>query len=239
MASKRVVESDLNLIGAALRSLAEDKEKKSTPVDIQCSLLGLGPQLIDGLRGEKVLDVGCGKEGALVSYLRSKGVEAEGLDLEAPEGHAHFIKARVKVPGELEGIPRPDGHYSLMVSFQNTLFNDSFGIDATPSVSALLGEPNEQEKAYLLASRREAALLVGEMSRTLRPEGRIVVFPYLFGLVNVLGPSLRELQLVLDKQRVSGTLVERWLSYEAPHMAITDEKVELGSYRNVLRKTQS
>jgi len=37
-----------------------------------------GPPLCSA--GEKVLDIGCGKQGSLVSYLRSKRVEAYGVD---------------------------------------------------------------------------------------------------------------------------------------------------------------
>lgn len=61
------------------------------PHDAMCA--GYSPPLQLGVLGldsegmaEPVLDVGCGREAALVRHLRERGVEAYGIDRAAPEG---------------------------------------------------------------------------------------------------------------------------------------------------------
>ena len=67
-----------------VRSLLDDDPRDATCATYSPSLqLGVLDRSSDDLR-EPVLDVGCGRDAALVSYLRARGLEAYGIDRAAP-----------------------------------------------------------------------------------------------------------------------------------------------------------
>ena len=49
------------------------------PVPVQIENLGL-EKLLDKLKGKSILDIGCGDKQKLVYYLRSLGIDTDGID---------------------------------------------------------------------------------------------------------------------------------------------------------------
>jgi SAM-dependent methyltransferase len=148
------------------------------PAGLSLPLLGLDKNAIDLLRGKRVLDFGCGN-GGLVAFLRSRGIEAEGIDPEAPEGVPYLMKRFVAGTGEEAGIPRPDGHYSLITCFQVPPINIAF---RKPSVEEMLANSDEdgvseEYRARLGTERSFGQALVQEMIRATAKGGSVVIFP--------------------------------------------------------------
>lgn len=54
---------------------------------LQLAVLGVAPETLP----EPVLDLGAGADGALVAYLRHRGVDARGVDRLADDEHAHLV----------------------------------------------------------------------------------------------------------------------------------------------------
>ena len=82
------------------------------PLFIQALALGITKKTVHSLKGKKVLDIGCGEQHDLVTYLRKMEVDAEGIDPKIKESQPWLIGAAI---GGDKSIPRPDGHYDLIL----------------------------------------------------------------------------------------------------------------------------
>jgi hypothetical protein len=76
-------------VGARLGESPRDAVCAGYSPSLQLKVLGLSPKGPP----EPVLDVGCGRDAALVRYLRGRGVEAYGIDRTAPEGEEGIATA--------------------------------------------------------------------------------------------------------------------------------------------------
>lgn len=89
------------------------------PIELQVENLRLTRERINDLirKGGKVLDAGCGKNADLVTWFKELGVDAEGIDPFIEKREPFLMNQNIEGPNQ---IPRPDGHYSLIVAHQNT-----------------------------------------------------------------------------------------------------------------------
>lgn len=116
-------------------------------------------QIIQNWRQNKkvILDLGCGAHGEVVRWLRSRGVEAYGVDLIAyQEQYPYLIRGRAENLVELldaRGIQKVD----MIVSI--SFFNEDYQI---------LGKP--------ILSDESLKRIVNGISKVLTPEGRILLF---------------------------------------------------------------
>ena len=160
-------------------------------LDKQRSRLGLDKKTLSSLEGKRVLDIGCGADAKLVGFLRTRGVEAEGIDPLVKEERPYLIRAAVNsiLPGQ-GGISRPDNHYDLVVSQGNStlrvftdfietdmaVFNRAAEVTAQEDVGARVAFKQDNQlarsNAYLYG-----VLMLSEMLRVVKPEGRIVIYP--------------------------------------------------------------
>src|ERR687889_481306 len=76
-------------VGARLGESPRDAVCAGYSPSLQLKVLGLSPKGPP----EPVLNVGCGRDAALVRYLRGRGAEAYGIDRTAPEGEEGIATA--------------------------------------------------------------------------------------------------------------------------------------------------
>jgi SAM-dependent methyltransferase len=221
---------------ALLKVMSRNDENKVNPVGIQCPLLGLDQATLKGLRGKRVLDVACG-DGSLVRHLRLNGIDAEGIDARAPDGFSYLMKRNItgtKAMGK--GIPRPDGHYDLIVSFQNVLLNSVFsniGGDANTAIAEIGDQDTkEQHLSYCIA----AQCMVFEINRSTAPGGKAVLFPHLPRLREVMDLSLGSSNLAIGEERIQMEDLKAFAEWEAPEVHFPDGTLDKACFVTVLRR---
>ena len=96
---------------------------------------------IEGLKGKRLLDIGCGPKGQFVKYLRNKGIEAWGIDrlLEDTEKREFLLQA------EAIEIPDLGGKFDIAIAhFSSFRLGNSFFIDYGIQNDTLNSKVNEK-----------------------------------------------------------------------------------------------
>jgi hypothetical protein len=142
---------------------AEEKGEYNFPVEIQRFCLGLSDNKVRELYGKMVLDPCCGREGKLVTYLREKGVSAEGMD-PLLELENEFLTRRgvARSVGGRGSIPKKDGTYDLIL--MNGLREVYFPFSGVSYF--------EKKKDHL-----GSVLILSELLRVLRYGGEMICYP--------------------------------------------------------------
>lgn len=152
---------------------------EQAPLGFQLDILGLGKERIKNLEGKKVLDIGCGN-GTLVEHLRSKGIEAEGIDYYAPKGQKHFIAQGIGNMHQEDGpIPRDDTTYDLILAFQLSILNTAF-IDTKQSWIDTYEEQGKTKREaceYVAKICQEGNYILSEIGRTLKQNASAIIYP--------------------------------------------------------------
>lgn len=158
------------------------------PVPVQIEALGL-EGMLDSLRSRKakVLDIGCGINAPMVEYLRSLGVDAEGVDQRELPSKPYLIQMRL---GGTKKLPRQDQYYDLVLSHSFRPFNAGLSSvrekASTPFMGQIrveTGEKDHSEEELKL----EAAIAFAEVLRVIRPGGVLIATPQLDKLNNYFG----------------------------------------------------
>jgi len=155
------------------------------PVDFQLGMMGVSGQDLDGLRGKKALDLGCGN-GKLVRYLSDRGISAEGLAPDAPmEGP--YMRQKVSSVHPLAGcIPRDDESYDVV--FANSFppfsmafcsYRDASVAGSIDSRTAFLGAGIDKVEGELRDYGVSGHLAMIEALRVTKQGGRVVCSPML------------------------------------------------------------
>ena len=210
------------------------KQFLNVPVIYQLPLLGIDSELVDLLKGQRVLDIGCGS-GLLVDELRLRGIEAQGIDSRAPSG-THFMRQNVTSG---KGVPVPNSCYAFITSFQNVALNDGLGAIQNPAeipffsyecISLKRFRKYQEEKA------REAKFIVAEIGRTLLPLGRASIYPPLLKIERYAGSLLCELGLKVTHEPIANEdLVRNYFMWEGGNF---DEERIKTEKRTILTKSK-
>jgi hypothetical protein len=153
-------------IGNILTNLAAWQDGlTNSDVEFQVTTLGLKPADILGLEGQKVLDIGCGRDSVLVYWLRELGVDAEGIDPIVSGGIPFLMQQAVNGFSAEGRIPRADGHYKLVVAHLPTSINR--GLSRIITIN-----PNPPTDEILRGTS-----VVLECARVLAQDGRFVCWP--------------------------------------------------------------
>jgi SAM-dependent methyltransferase len=176
-------------------------------VRFQAPILGFTKTVIKSLRKAKVLDVACGN-GDLVRYLRRKGIDAEGIDPAAPANSTHFMSKLILESGERKGIPRPPRSYDLVVTFQNHPLNSYLGPPSGNNqelVSLINDEAFRDSGAHEMFVKdcMAAQNMIHEMIRVVKPEGKIVIWPELSRIEEVMGFNLKMEGVAVSRQSIA------------------------------------
>ncbi len=163
----------------------------SVPLEHQLPLLGFN-EILPQLIGRKTFDIGCGRTGELVEFLRGEGVEAYGIDAKAPD-EPYFVRRNICGIGEKEGIPSGDRSVYSITAFQVGTLNLAFS-SSYPTTS--------KEDDFTRVSRGNAMYIISEIGRTLQKGGIAVVYPYLDMLKEKAAQLLRMDGLELEIQPV-------------------------------------
>jgi SAM-dependent methyltransferase len=226
---EKITESD---IAEILLASMVGGGSRQTPVGIQVSLFGFTPRTLKSLKGKSVLDVACG-DGSMVKYLRSAGVNAEGMDSSAPASHPYFIKKDVTGMDKTKGIPRPDGSYDIVTTFQNTTINSAFEFSDIMAKAAIFeGRSNEDLNSVHI----EAQSTILEMVRVAKPGGKVMIFPFIPQIKEVMGLSLSGYKVTFSEERIENSLIRDWLNWEhtqipIPLPEVSDERLSLYNKR--------
>lgn len=131
--------------------------------ELQLLELGLEEADIQEMIGRKVLDLGCGL-GNLTEFLRQRGIDAEGIDAEAPS-KSYFM--RRKIGSKTEGtIPREECYYDLILAH-----------GFTPLGLAFSSAGGGYQDFPIVKQEGEAVL--SEALRVLKKGGRMIAVPQL------------------------------------------------------------
>jgi hypothetical protein len=159
-------------------------------IERQVSRLGLDDNSLRAFRGKRILDIGCGLDANLVEFLRTRGIEAEGIDPVVKADKPYLIRAPIYGLIQNEGaIPRPDNHYDLVLSHGNStlrVFTDFKDTDMKTFNEMAEDEAHDLEER--LAFKRDNArafndgclcgvFMLAEMLRVVHPEGKVVCYP--------------------------------------------------------------
>jgi len=122
--------------------------------------LGLDPCF----RG-KLLDVGCGRNGNLVEYLRELEIEADGVDTQVRRSAPYLMRE------DARRMSREDDYYDLAVTHAGPLrVGAYFGLDRNRFFKYISEICYGNAREYLFA-------VMEEVSRVLKPGGKFIVFP--------------------------------------------------------------
>lgn len=155
--------------------MSQPPGRRCFPVKWQLMILGFTPEMFEGLKGKKALDVGCGAKASLVYHMREMGIEADGID-PFVEGRASFLFP-YQVGAEYS-IPRDNWHYDLVVAHSVGWFR--------AGLSTLRGKirAEREAKGYdverdMMIARQNGAYMLMESLRVLGPSGKFVCSPAL------------------------------------------------------------
>jgi len=169
-------------------------------------LNNLGPQNLSG--ASSVLDVGCGPNGRFVHYLLGQGIFAEGLDRTVVED-IHFMN------GDCKRIPRADHSYDLVTFHmvqaffkgRHDFFNKALEIVLAEGKRLRQHNKRELKESALRKMNRDYAAekikmiaTIDEAVRVLRPEGKIIVWPFPSKLVPDVQSSYEAKGVYLQKE---------------------------------------
>jgi SAM-dependent methyltransferase len=177
-----------------------DLENQNFPYDWQIEMLGLAGR-IPNLKGENVLDAGCGREANLVYHLRKQGINAEGIDIMAPNDDG-FLRQNITNIYPWEGsIMRSDNEYSAVFANSMNELTHAFSDQEEASrnfitelgVGALLRFETNLEKI-----KKRAPLIILEILRVLKPGGYFISSPDLNKLEEKMGDQLTGCRIVRE-----------------------------------------
>jgi len=173
---------------------------KERPLEVQLKNLGLN--LASLPTGMKMLDVACGRDPILVGALRALGVNAEGLDPDAP--NMPFYMRQAIAPGV--PIPRADNSYDQVICHHHPFLSAEYSILGLTRFFAIYGSHGKLE-----AEQARATIL--ESVRVVKPEGKIIIYPGLDELEK-LADELDSLNVKRVLERVEGLRSEdAYISY--------------------------
>lgn len=184
----------MKMIGKELVDMLSDPDSRDAlfgkpgtlnfPIGWQVAQLGLDDKKLEDFKNKKILDLGCGN-GNLVKYLIKKGIKAEGISPEAPEGD-YFMRQKVKSVHPLKGsIPRKDENYNIVLANSiNTLtlaFSSYREALRKQTMSRFKGDLGSLKRldADLKKMDVEAHMMMLETLRVLKKGGRFICSPYL------------------------------------------------------------
>lgn len=177
-------------------------------VEWQLEHLGLDKQKVAKLKGEKVLDLGCGV-GTLVNYLITKGVLAEGISPDAPRGK-NFIGQKVESIYPSKGsIPREEEHYdrvfanavnalTLAFSSQREAAREQGRVHAGGNLVYL-----RNLDTYLMEIGIEGYSIMMEALRVLKKGGKFICSPFMDKLQMYMGPELSKGNYKIEKEPIA------------------------------------
>lgn len=146
--------------------LEKTREAKKTQYPIDFIILNLGLK-VDELRGKRVIDIGCGRDANLVRYLRGKGVEAEGIDVELREENKYI--EQVKASRMRKRANRYDMAVSHNAHFKDGMLSDLY------AVTILAGR--EAAKAQYERNEVELVRIIDQTIKALKPGCSFVIWP--------------------------------------------------------------
>lgn len=217
------------------------------PVEFQMGLLGLDD---NSLRGKRGLDIGCGK-GKLVEHLRGLGCDFEGIDGEVETPNDYLMRQMIYGTHPMEGaIPRPDNHYGLAVSFQNYSLNRALTLsgEVKSDLAAQLRQiisPDRHDEA--MEQQQDLSMngqfIVYEALRVVSLGQRVVFYPSLTRLDELMGFALRQQGVRFFTEEVDRGVADRYIKWESDYVGIgepiDDEEIckRFGIYdRTILMK---
>ena len=173
-----------------------------SPVELQIKTLGLA----ESLSWTRVLDIGCGRDALLVRYLREeRGIDADGLDFRVPQTDYLIPFTMPKgIKMARERIPRPDNHYSLVVShcmddFYSSIYSP--GSKEEESRNELEELVRENPSSHIL--RADFAIL--EALRVTQQGGKCIIYPALT-LIGNMKLALEERNCHFEQQELDEKL---------------------------------
>jgi SAM-dependent methyltransferase len=135
------------------------------PVPVQIENLGL-EKLLDKLKGKRILDIGCGDKQKLVYYLRSLGIDTDGID-SGIKAVAPFLMPQII--NSSNTIPKPNNHYDLVIAHSVSPLRIGF--------TTL--RYKEKFDFSIEEAQEEAVAIIYEAMRVLNRGGRFIVWPSL------------------------------------------------------------
>lgn len=122
------------------------------------------------------MDIGCGKNAYLVRYLRSKGIEAEGIDPTIIDYEKFLISRVVGLPSS---IPRENHSYDLVVTNSNPIFY--LGLSSYRDLERKIAEENHEDPSEVNGRINRALvdshLVILEAMRVLKRNGKFIIWP--------------------------------------------------------------
>jgi SAM-dependent methyltransferase len=222
----------------------EGKEYRNVPYKYQLTIFDLTQREIKRMKSWKYhcLDIGCGN-GSLVEYLRSEGLDCEGVDKTAPK-RPHFINHHITGINGNGGIPRTDNTFDLVLAFQNSCLNYAFQSNSyfREDIEDLQQQRLSPEDKNLVAQElMDAQHIIYEGARVLRPGGRFMIYPNLPRLEEVMGPMLKIAGIEFHSESVSKKDALDYMAWEDRMDGVTDERYNVGEpmmQRTVITKTR-
>lgn len=155
-----------DMIKFAVSAFSESPGNVQYPTDIQTHALGIDTKTLKGLKGKRIFVPACGRDGALVEYLRENEVIAEGMDPTLKNENDYLIRRSITTRYEGYGtIPRPDDHY-------DGIYAHAFGHLFYPfSGLNFAGE--------MWGGSLEGGLILVELMRVLKIQGKLVSYPWI------------------------------------------------------------
>jgi len=173
--------------------------------EMQLACFGLSLAELKSLDG-KVLDFGCGKDANLVSYLRSHGIAAEGIDPALQQEADHLMKKEVSEISPLQGcIPRPDNTYQLIVSNMVNPLITAFSVSQEDNVAYCKANSPPRFSTEIEQEMTDLTLrctfAIMELTRVLAPTGRYICFPSLSNLNNACGGIIDQAGYTISREK--------------------------------------
>ena len=140
--------------------------------------LGLDQNMLESLRGERVLDLGCGKEAHLVHYLRELGIDAEGIDPALSQKNSFLMKRAVTYSPFKRPIPREAESYKLVLALGNPVIYDLNR--AVEAMKAYAGYPRILGNLCRIPDKMDyldSKFMIEESLRVLRSDGKMIIAP--------------------------------------------------------------
>lgn len=199
------------------------------PLDVVLDNLALD---IPAMNGSRVLDLGCGATANLVRYLREKGVDAEGLDSEFDDNVVHGHR---KIPylmrAEASAIPRPDEHYSAVISHYAAF------IPGTVRYASKFAREIERriplkERTTDVQEFQAQERILQEALRVLNEGGKLIITPLPDYLLRQSRSFLKQQGIARDVQRVQSAMAAEVVEQQ-------DKTGYEALYRLVLAKSKS